>query len=147
MKKLFLLLVSVFTMQVAMADNDKPVTFEQLPQAAQQFIRQNFADREIAFSKMEKEWFDTSYDVLFTNGDKLEFDKKGQWKEMYCKFTSVPEKAVPAPIVKFVNDKYPGVKILVIEKDRYEYEVRLSNFWEITFDLQFNVIDMDQDND
>ena len=58
MKKLFLLLVSVFTMQVAMADNDKPVTFEQLPQAAQQFIRQNFADREIAFSKMEKEWFD-----------------------------------------------------------------------------------------
>ena len=147
MKKLFLLLVSVFTMQVAMADNDKPVTFEQLPQAAQQFIRQNFADREIAFSKMEKEWFDTSYDVLFTNGDKLEFDKKGQWKELYCKFTAVPEKAVPAPIVKFVNDKYPGVKILVIEKDRYEYEVRLSNFWEITFDLQFNVIDMDQDND
>ncbi len=147
MKKLFLLLVSVFTMQVAMADNDKPVTFEQLPQVAQQFIRQNFADREIAFSKMEKEWFDTSYDVLFTNGDKLEFDKKGQWKEMYCKFTAVPEKAVPAPIVKFVNDKYPGVKILVIEKDRYEYEVRLSNFWEITFDLQFNVIDMDQDND
>ena len=147
MKKLFLLLVSVFTMQVAMADNDKPVTFEQLPQVAQQFIRQNFADREIAFSKMEKEWFDTSYDVLFTNGDKLEFDKNGQWKEMYCKFTAVPEKAVPAPIVKFVNDKYPGVKILVIEKDRYEYEVRLSNFWEITFDLQFNVIDMDQDND
>lgn len=134
-------------MQVAMADNDKPVTFEQLPQAAQQFIRQNFADREIAFSKMEKEWFDTSYDVLFTNGDKLEFDKKGQWKEMYCKFTAVPEKALPAPIVKFVNDKYPGVKVLVIEKDRYEYEVRLSNFWEITFDLQFNVIDMDQDND
>ena len=147
MKKLFLLLVSVFTMQVAMADNDKPVTFEQLPQAAQQFIKQNFADREIAFSKMEKEWFDTSYDVLFTNGDKLEFDKNGQWKEMKCKFTSVPEKAVPAPIVKFVNDKYPGVKILAIEKDRYEYEVRLSNFWEITFDLQFNVIDMDQDND
>lgn len=147
MKKLFLLLVSVFTMQVAMADNDKPVTFEQLPQAAQQFIRQNFADREIAFSKMEKEWFDTSYDVLFTNGDKLEFDKNGQWKEMYCKFTAVPEKALPAPIVKFVNDKYPGVKVLVIEKDRYEYEVRLSNFWEITFDLQFNVIDMDQDND
>ena len=134
-------------MQVAMADNDKPVTFEQLPQAAQQFIKQNFADCEIAFSKMEKKWFDTSYDVLFTNGDKLEFDKNGQWKEMKCKFTSVPEKAVPAPIVKFVNDKYPGVKILVIEKDRYEYEVRLSNFWEITFDLQFNVIDMDQDND
>ena len=82
MKKLFLLLVSVFTMQVAMADNDKPVTFEQLPQAAQAFIKQNFADREIAFAKVDKDWFDATYDVLFTNGEKLEFNKKGEWKEI-----------------------------------------------------------------
>lgn len=25
---------------------------------------------------METDWFDKSYDVIFTNGDKLEFDKK-----------------------------------------------------------------------
>ena len=147
MKKLFLLLVSVFTMQVAMADNDKPVTFEQLPQAAQAFIKQNFADREIAFAKVDKDWLDATYDVLFTNGEKLEFNKKGEWKEMQCKLNSVPEKALPAAIVKFVNDKYPGAKVISIEKDRYEYEVKLSNFWEITFDLQFNVIDLDRDDD
>ena len=146
MKKLFLLLVSVFTMQVAMADNDNPVTFEQLPQAAQAFIKQNFADREIAFAKVDKDWFDATYDVLFTNGEKLEFNKKGEWKEMQCKLNSVPEKALPAAIVKFVNDKYPGAKVISIEKDRYEYEVKLSNFWEITFDLQFNVIDLDRDD-
>lgn len=147
MKKLFLLLVSVFTMQFAMADNERPVTFEQLPPAAQSFIKQYFADREVAFAKIDKEWFDTSYDVLFTNGDKIEFNKKGEWKEMKCKFSAVPENAIPAPIVKFVHDKYPGVKVLSIEKDRYEYEVRLSNFWEFKFDLQFNLIDMDQDHD
>lgn len=147
MKKLFLLLVSVFTMQAVMADNDKPVTFEQLPQAAQAFIKQNFADREIAFAKVDKDWFDATYDVLFTNGEKLEFNKKGEWKEMKCRLTAVPEKALPAAIVKFVNEKYPGAKVLSIEKDRYEYEVKLSNFWEITFDLQFNVIDLDRDDD
>ena len=146
MKKLFLLLVSVFTMQAVMADNDKPVTFEQLPQAAQVFIKQNFADREIAFAKVDKDWFDATYDVLFTNGEKLEFNKKGEWKEMQCKLNSVPEKALPAAIVKFVNEKYPGAKVISIEKDRYEYEVKLSNFWEITFDLQFNVIDLDRDD-
>ena len=27
-------------------------------------------------AKMETDWFDKSYDVIFTNGDKLEFDKK-----------------------------------------------------------------------
>ena len=33
-----------------------------------------------------------------------------------------------------------------LERDRYTYEVKLSNFWEIKFDKQFNVIDMDMDD-
>lgn len=48
------LLVCMFSMQVAMADNDKPITFEQLPAAAQTFIKQHFADAKVAFVKMEK---------------------------------------------------------------------------------------------
>ena len=31
MKKLLFLLLSVFTLQVAQADNDKPITFDKLP--------------------------------------------------------------------------------------------------------------------
>ncbi|WP_303012390.1 PepSY-like domain-containing protein [uncultured Bacteroides sp.] len=147
MKKLILLLACVFSFQLAMADNDVPITFEQLPAKAQTFIKQNFPDIKVAFAKMEKEWFDSSYDVIFINGDKLEFDKNGEWKEMKCKRMGVPEKAVPAQILKFVKENYPDAKILRLEKDRYEYEVKLSNFWEITFDLKFNVIDLDNDND
>ena len=52
MKKLVFFLVCLFTMQVVVADNDKPVTFEQLPQAAQSFVKKHFADRNVAFSKM-----------------------------------------------------------------------------------------------
>lgn len=39
MKKLVFFLVCLFTMQVVVADSDKPVTFEQLPQAAQSFVK------------------------------------------------------------------------------------------------------------
>ena len=85
MKKLVFFLVCLFTMQVVVADNDKPVTFEQLPQAAQSFVKKHFADRNVAFSKMDKDIFDVTYDVMFVNGDKLEFDKQGNWKEMKCK--------------------------------------------------------------
>ena len=80
MKKLVFFLVCLFTMQVVVADNDKPVTFEQLPQAAQSFVKKHFADRNVAFSKMDKDIFDVTYDVMFVNGDKLEFDKQGNWK-------------------------------------------------------------------
>lgn len=147
MKKLVFFLVCLFTMQVVVADNDKPVTFEQLPQAAQSFVKKHFADRNVAFSKMDKDIFDVTYDVMFVNGDKLEFDKQGNWKEMKCKHGLVPETAVPAQIVKYVKTNYPEAKILQIEKDRYEYEIKLSNFWDLKFDLKFNLIDMDRDDD
>lgn len=31
---------------------------------------------------MDKDIFDVTYDVMFVNGDKLEFDKQGNWKRM-----------------------------------------------------------------
>ena len=147
MKKLIFLFVCVFSIQVALADNDKPINFAQLPQAAQQFVKQHFPKAKIAFVKMETELFDKSYDVVFNNGDKLEFDKKGEWTEVNCKSTVVPAKVIPAPIKKYVETNYPEAKVLSIERDRYDYEVKLSNFWEIKFDMNFNVIDMVNDRD
>ena len=136
MKKLAVLLVGVLvSMQVMFADNEKPIAFEQLPQAAQTFVKQ------------ETDFLKKSYDVVFINGDKLEFDSNGNWKEMSCKMQSVPESAIPAAIKKFVNENYPDARVMQLEKDRYEYEVKLSNFWEIKFDLNFNVIDLDRDDD
>ena len=144
MKKLIFLFVCVFSIQVALADNDKPINFTQ---AAQKFVKQHFPKAKIAFVKMETELFDKSYDVVFNNGDKLEFDKKGEWTEVNCKSTVVPAKVIPAPIKKYVETNYPEAKVLSIERDRYDYEVKLSNFWEIKFDMNFNVIDMDNDRD
>ena len=147
MKKLILLLVCVLSIQVTMADNDKPISFAQLPQTAQKFVKQHFPKAKIALTKMETELFDKSYDVVFTNGDKLEFNKKGEWTEVNFKFSSVPVKVLPAQIKKYVEENYPEAKVLSIERDNYDYEVKLSNFWEIKFDLNFNVIDLDNDRD
>ena len=146
MKKLFLLLVSVFTLQFASADNDKPITFEQLPAAAQQFVKTHFAAEKVVFAKMESEFFDKSYEVLFASGNKVEFDKQGNWTDVKCKYSQVPADVVPQAIRKFLDSRYPNVQILTLEKDRYSYEVKLSNRWEIKFDTQFNVIDLDQDD-
>lgn len=147
MKKLILLLACVFSFQVSRADNDKPVQFEQLPTAAQQFVKQNFPNAKVAFAKMETKLFGATYDVVFINGDNLEFDKQGQWTEVNCRHLTVPADIVPAQIKTFVETNYPGVSYLSIERDRDSYEVRLSNFWEIKFDKNFNIIDMDSDDD
>lgn len=148
MKKLALLVVGVLvSMQVMFADSEKPIAFEQLPQAAQTFVKKNFPDAKVAFVKQETDFLKKSYDLVFINGDKLEFDSDGNWKEIKCHTLTVPASAIPAGINKFVTENYPDAKVVHIEKDRYEYEVKLSNFWEIKFDLKCNVIDLDRDND
>lgn len=144
MKKLLLALVCLFTLHsVVRADDDKPVQVNQLPQQAQQFIKQHFADSNIAMAKVESDWLNKSYDVIFTSGDKVEFDKKGNWTEVNCKFSSVPTAIVPAAILKYVKSTYPDAKILKIDRDKKDFEVKLSNKWELKFDLKFNLIDMD----
>ena len=72
MKKVLLLLVCLFTLQtVVWADDDKPIQVNQLPQTAQTFIKTHFPNNKVAMAKMETDWFDKSYDVIFTNGHEL----------------------------------------------------------------------------
>ena len=144
MKKLLILFVCLFTLQtIARADDDKPIQVSQMPQKAQQFIKQHFAGNNIAMAKVESDFLQKSYDVIFTDGNKVEFDKKGNWTEVNCKFSVVTQGIIPAPIQKYVTTNYADAKILKIERDKADYEVKLSNGWELKFDSKFNLIDID----
>ena len=137
-------LVCLVTFQVsAYADNDKPVNVTQLPVAAQQMIKKHFAKKTVALAKQETGLFEKSYDVVFNNGEKIEFDRNGNWTEIDCKMSSVPAALVPAKISQYVKATYPGTKILQIEKDDNRYEVKLSNRLEVTFNKHFQVVDID----
>ncbi len=144
MKKFLILFVCLFTLQAsARANNDNPIQVSQMPQKAQLFIKQHFANSNIAMAKVESDFLQKSYDVIFTDGNKVEFDRKGNWTEVNCKFSVVPQDIIPAPIQKYVATNYAEAKILKIERDRTDFEVKLSNGWELKFDLKFNLIDID----
>ena len=113
MKKLVLLLVCMFTMHtMVMADNDKPIQVNQLPAKAQTFLNTYFKDHKVALAKQETELFYKSYDVVFTNGEKVEFDKAGEWTEVKCQQSEVPAQIIPEAIRTYVKTNYPDVKIL-----------------------------------
>lgn len=145
MKKLMILsaILVTFGINTACADNDKPITVTQLPQAAQQFIKTHFPKEKVAFAKLERDFLETTYEVLFTNSTKVEFYKDGEWKEVDCKYSTVPAKIVPAQIAQYVAQNYPDAQVVQIDRDRRDYEVKLTNGWELTFDLNFNLIDID----
>lgn len=144
MKKVFLLLTSLFFFHAGVwADTDKPIQVGQLPTKAQTFLMTYFKAHKVAFAKMESDLFYKSYDVIFTNGEKVEFDKSGDWTEVDCRVHGVPVSIIPEAIRNYVKTTYPDDRIMKIERDKKEYEVRLSNRWEVKFDNRMRVVDID----
>lgn len=139
MKKLILLLVCFFSVQTMLwADNDKPIQIGQLPTKAQTLITTYFKGHKVALAKMESGVFYKNYDVIFTNGEKLEFDRSGDWTEVKCPKSEVPAAIIPKAIRSYVKENYPNEKILQIERKGKEYEIKLSNHWEIP--LTVNIV-------
>lgn len=144
MKKTLLALSLLLTIGIAAcADNDKPIEVSQLPSTAQTTLKSYFSDRKVALAKEESDLLDKNYDVIFTNGDKVEFNSKGEWTEVQCKQSSVPSALVPSQISTYVKTNYPNMKIVEIERDSKEYEVKLSNGIELTFNKKYKLIDID----
>ncbi len=145
MKRRFILIVCActFLFTCVFADNDKSIQIGQLPIKSQKFISKYFQGLKVAIVKQESDLFRKSYDVIFTNGDKLEFDGNGDWSEVTSLKNGVPEEIIPVRIKEYLKSNYPEDKVLKLERDEKGYEVNIANIWEIKFDSDFTVIDMD----
>lgn len=128
---------------IVQAGDDKPIAVDQLPNGAKEFINTYFGSVTVSYAKVDKDWFETSYEVIFTDGSKVEFNKKGEWKEVDCKHTSVPAGIIPEQIQSYVTKNHAGQTIVQIDRDRKDYEVKLTNNLEIKFDKKFNIISYD----
>lgn len=137
MKKLFVVLIALLPL-TALADNDRPVDFKQLPAAAQKFISTHFADSKMTLATVDRELLDTTWDVIFTDGVRIEFDSRGQWKEIECRKTFVPTKILLPRIASFIAEQYPDARVRDIERDRHGFELNLDNGAELYFDRKGN---------
>ena len=128
---------------VCLADIDKPIEVENLPSSARTMVQKYFSKEKVTLVKEEWGFFEKSYDIIFTSGTKIEFDRNGNWTEISCKGTSVPQSLVPAAITKYVGHRNPSVNIIGIERDRHGYDIKLSNRTELEFDKKFRLTDID----
>lgn len=139
-KRMIMMLAFVLTMCMSvMADNDRVITFDQLPTQAQTLLKKHFADKVPLVVTVD--WDD--YKVMYQSGEKVEFDKKGNWKEFECKTSAVPTALIPEQIKTKVKTTFPGAVILKLDRDRRGYSVKLNNGMEIEFDKKFQVVEID----
>ena len=139
-KTVFILLAFLLTMCMPMmADNDRVITFDQLPQTAQTLLKTHFADKVPLVITVD--WDD--YKVMYQSGEKVEFDKKGNWKDLDCKVSAVPTALIPEQIKAHVKATFPGTTIIKLDRDRRGYDVKLNNGLELEYNKQFQVVDID----
>lgn len=129
MKKLCLLAVCfgvVFAEMIIPATN--------LPKNARDFITNHLNGANVMYVEME---YDT-YDVIMSNGTRIEFLDSGEWKKIKS-YNGVNLAILPAPVAEAVAKKFPNVKIIKIQKQWDGYEIKLSNRVEAYFDTKGNL--------
>ena len=144
MKKiLFVLAAMMMFAGIASADNDRIVPYENLPAKAQEFVKKYFPSEKVSYVKEEADFMELSYEVVFAQGTKVEFTGQGEWKEVDCRYSTLNEELVPEQIRAYVKQNFPDTKFVKIEKGYRDYEVKLTNRLELTFDMNFNLVDID----
>lgn len=141
MKKLFSILMIAFS--AVLFAQDQNISFNKLPQKAQQFVKTYFGVKNVSVVMLDDDYIKKEYEVYLNNGTKIEFDGSGTWKEVDGKRNKIPTGFAPASIASYVKKSFPNAKITKIEKNRFSYEVELSNGLDLEFNSkgQFKKID------
>ncbi|MBR4846574.1 MAG: PepSY-like domain-containing protein [Bacteroidaceae bacterium] len=143
MKKTLFAIACLFTLGSASLLADRPVQKEQLPTNVKEFLTKHFPNVEVSYAKQDNELFDKDFTVVLTNGDKLEFTSKGEWKEADCEYNRVPEALIPVAIRKYVSENQKGNYVVEIKKERRHYDVKLNNKLELEFSLDGKLLKYD----
>lgn len=145
MKKIFVsaaLLFAGITASFA-GDRERPITLDKLPAAAQEFLAANFKDLTLAYAVEDPKFIGSEYEVIYTDRTEVDFESNGEWSSVERKYAAAPAAIVPVQIADYVKKSFAGESIRKIDRDKYTWEVELSNGLEIKFDRNFQVIDID----
>ena len=146
MKKSVFFLAALMCMMmnsVATFAKDVIIPATQLPAAAQSFIQKNFPGQAVSYAKVDKDFGKTTYEVRLNNGTELEFDKNGNWDKVDCNLSAVPSHLVPTAIADYVKTHFADATIVKIDKERYGYEIELSNQLDLKFNKKGQLINID----
>ena len=122
----------------------KTITFDQLPKAAQNMINKYYDAKNVSYVTEESEFMKSKeYEVRFHDGVEVEFDAKGDWKEVDGKKKPVPVALIPTSIASHVKKSFPNNEVVKISRSSRKYEVELSNGLDLEFDKQGKFLRID----
>ncbi|OMQ10043.1 PepSY-like domain-containing protein [[Flexibacter] sp. ATCC 35103] len=117
---------------------------ENLPANAQTFLKTHFGSKKPSYILEDKEILSTEYKVQFDNKTEIEFDKKGNWKEVDGNGSKIPSSIIPKKVASYIKTNFRKEKIIKIELGSSGYETKLTNGLELKFNLKGDFIKIDK---
>ena len=129
--------VAIFALLFAIAWNiecERAVAPQELPGEARSFIAQHYPEENPVLVIKTLDELAVTYKVVFADGTQVKFRRNGMWREIKSRSRAVPSAVVPAQIADYVARNFPGTFLVGIEHTCREWEVKLNNTIELTFD-------------
>ncbi|MCQ2341943.1 MAG: PepSY-like domain-containing protein [Paludibacteraceae bacterium] len=145
MKKILSLLLGILSLCACANDNKQIIQMSQLPAPAQTIVATYAAEETVAVVVMEKDLFETEYEIRFANGNEWKFDQNGAVESLDNSVQALPMELIPSAIVAYVNRCFPNQGIREYSVDRRDYEITLMSGAELTFNKSFELIKTDLD--
>lgn len=138
MKKYMMILV-VMMMSAVSAHafiDSYTINRDKLPETAQAMLDEHFPKAKVSMIKVDRHLLKkTDYDVKLTNGTKIEFSNKGEWKSVDCGKKAVPDALVPRTIKRHVEKNFSDSEITGLVKRNGGYDVSLSDGTKQRYDV------------
>lgn len=142
MKRILTVGAIILAFATACQADDKPVSFNQLPQPAQDFINLYYPDDTLLYATKDDDIVAAGYEVRLNSGVEIDFTSKGILDKIKDP-NGITESIIPGKIVEYVKSRFPDTYFLEYDADKKSYEVKLSNRVEIKFNKDFLVISYD----
>lgn len=143
MKRILVLLVSIFAFAALIKADDKPIPFDQLPDLAKTFVKTNFPSAKVLYSSIDDDIIAPDYEVILDNGFEIQFRNDGRLEKVDANSGVISESLIPEKIRDYIKSNYPNVTYKEYEVGARSYEVKISNGLELTFNSEFKVIEID----
>ena len=143
LKQLPMYLIAIIGISLSScSDKDEPVAPSELPSIAKDFIIRYFPSSSIVSSQKDKD----EYDVVLSDGTKIEFDKKGDWIDVEAApLKTLPNGFYPGEIDSYLAQYFDGEGINEITKVSRGYEVEITTGTEILFGYDGSFIEIGVD--
>ncbi|MDR0712624.1 MAG: PepSY-like domain-containing protein [Prevotellaceae bacterium] len=142
----FIAPVFVFSAMLTACEKESVISVNELPAAGRAFIEAHFTGVEIAAIVRETEGLGIEYSVYLLNGFEVDFTKSGEWDAVDGHGSSIPENILnllPQSLTEYVANIFPNLQLVEVNKERYGYEIGLSNDLDLKFDSEGRFIGID----